>query len=108
MLPFMAQGSAQALEDAAALTSCLTQANARPVQESLRLYEAVRKPRASRVQSLSAANKSRFHLPDGPAQRERDEQMISGGTDFAFKAVDLIYAHDASVIVESTAGVATA
>jgi 2-polyprenyl-6-methoxyphenol hydroxylase-like FAD-dependent oxidoreductase len=107
MLPFMAQGSAQALEDGAALTSCLTQANARPVQESLRLYEAVRKPRASRVQSLSAANKSRFHLPDGLAQRERDEQMISGGTDFSFNAVDWIYAHDASVIVESTAGVAT-
>lgn len=108
MLPFMAQGSAQALEDGAALTSCLTQANDGPIQESLRLYEAVRKPRASRVQSLSDANKSRFHLPDGPAQCERDKQMIIGGTDFSFKAVDWIYGHDASVIVEPTADAATA
>jgi 2-polyprenyl-6-methoxyphenol hydroxylase-like FAD-dependent oxidoreductase len=102
MLPFMAQGAAQALEDGAALTSCLTQDKGRPIQESLRLYEAVRKPRASRLQSLSAANKTRFHLPDGPAQRERDDQMASGGTDFSIKAVERIYAHDASVIVPTT------
>ena len=71
MLPFMAQGAAQALEDGAALTSCLTQDMSRPIHDSLRLYEAVRKPRASRIQSLSEVNKTRFHLPDGPAQRER-------------------------------------
>ena len=42
------------------------------------------------MQTLSAVNKTRFHLPDGPDQRERDEQMISGGTDWSFKAVDWI------------------
>ena len=103
MLPFMAQGAAQALEDGAALASCLTQRNARPIEESLRLYETVRKPRASRVQSLSESNKTRFHLPDGPAQRQRDQQMAGGRTDFSIKAVDWIYAHDASVLVTSTA-----
>ena len=97
MLPFMAQGAAQALEDGAALTSCLLQRRARPIQESLRLYESVRKPRASRVQSLSEANKTRFHLPDGPAQRERDQQMARGGTDFSIRAMHWIYAHDASL-----------
>lgn len=105
MLPFMAQGAAQALEDGVALTSCLTRANAGTIQDSLRLYETVRKPRASRVQSLSEANKTRFHLPDGPAQRERDAQMASGGTDFSIKAVDWIYAHDASVLPTSTGGI---
>jgi salicylate hydroxylase len=104
MLPFMAQGAAQALEDGAALTSCLLRGWASPIQESLRLYETVRKPRATRVQSLSEANKTRFHLPDGPAQRERDEQMASGGTDFSIKAVDWIYGHDVSALVASTAG----
>ncbi|HEX3830995.1 MAG TPA: FAD-dependent monooxygenase [Solirubrobacteraceae bacterium] len=103
MLPFMAQGAAQALEDAAALTSCLRRRRARPIEESLRLYETARRPRASRVQSLSETNKTRFHLPDGPAQRERDEQMASGGTAFSIKAVDWIYAHDASVLVAPTA-----
>jgi salicylate hydroxylase len=103
MLPFMAQGAAQALEDGAALTSCLTQREDRPIAESLRLYETVRKPRASRVQSLSEVNKKRFHLPDGAAQRERDEQMASGGTDFSIKAVDWIYAHDANALAPSKA-----
>ena len=103
MLPFMAQGAAQALEDGAALTSCLLQHGARPIQESLRLYESARKPRASRVQSLSEANKTRFHLPDGPAQRQRDQQMTSGGTDFSIKAMDWVYAHDASLLVASAA-----
>lgn len=101
MLPFMAQGAAQALEDGAALTSCLTQGEAGSIEESLRFYETVRKPRASRLQGLSEANKARFHLPDGRAQRERDEQMARGGTDFSIKAVEWIYAHDASVLVAS-------
>jgi salicylate hydroxylase len=103
MLPFMAQGAAQALEDGAALTSCLVQRNARPIEESLRLYETVRKPRATQVQNLSESNKTRFHLPDGTAQRARDEQMASGATDFSIKAVDWIYAHDASELVAPTA-----
>jgi salicylate hydroxylase len=105
MLPFMAQGAAQALEDGAALTSCLKQREDRSIPESLLLYETVRKPRASRVQSLAEVNKTRFHLPDGPAQCERDEQMASGGTDFSIKAVDWIYGHDASILATSTGGV---
>ena len=96
MLPFMAQGAAQALEDGAALTACL--AEEPDVPEALRLYEAVRLPRASRIQALSTLNKTRFHLPDGPEQRERDELMAGGATDFSIKAVEWIYGHDASVI----------
>ena len=96
MLPFMAQGAAQALEDGAALTACL--ARVPDVPEALRLYEALRLPRASRIQALSKLNKTRFHLPDGPEQRERDELMASGSTDFSIKAVEWIYGHDASRI----------
>jgi salicylate hydroxylase len=98
MLPFMAQGAAQALEDGAALSSCLAGGTSTSVQAPLELYETVRKPRASRVQRLAKVNKRRFHLPDGPAQRERDEQMATGGTDFSIKAVEWIYAHDSSVL----------
>jgi salicylate hydroxylase len=96
MLPFMAQGAAQALEDGAALTACLAQVP--DVPEALRLYEAVRLPRASRIQALSTLNKTRFHLPDGPEQQERDAQMAGGATDFSIKAVEWIYGHDANLI----------
>ena len=96
MLPFMAQGAAQALEDGAALTACLMQDP--DVLEALRRYEAVRLPRASRIQALSTLNKTRFHLPDGAEQQERDQLMASGSTDFSINAVEWIYGHDASEI----------
>ena len=45
---------------------------------------------------MSATNKTRFHLPDGPEQEERDALMESGSTDWAVNAVAWIYGHDAS------------
>jgi salicylate hydroxylase len=96
MLPFMAQGAAQALEDGATLTACLT--HEQDIPEALRRYESLRLPRASRIQALSTLNKTRFHLPDGPEQQERDALMASGSTDFSIKAVEWIYGHDASEI----------
>jgi salicylate hydroxylase len=95
MLPFMAQGAAQALEDGATLTACLAR-DASDVPEALRRYEALRNPRASRIQALSTENKTRFHMPDGPQQRERDARMATGSTDFATEAVRWIYSHDAT------------
>jgi len=96
MLPFMAQGAAQGLEDGATLTACLLDAD--DVPGALRRYEALRLPRASRIQALSTENKTRFHLPDGPEQRERDARMAGGSTDFALKAVEWIYSHDAAAL----------
>jgi salicylate hydroxylase len=96
MLPFMAQGAAQALEDGATLTACLTQIP--DVAAALGLYETLRLPRASRIQELSTMNKRRFHLPDGAEQEERDELMASGATDWSIGAVEWIYDHDASEI----------
>jgi salicylate hydroxylase len=97
MLPFMAQGAAQAIEDGATLTACLARAESdSPV--ALRRYEQLRLPRASRLQALSTVNKTRFHLPDGPEQRERDRQMATSSTDWSFDAVAWIYEHDAAVL----------
>jgi 2-polyprenyl-6-methoxyphenol hydroxylase-like FAD-dependent oxidoreductase len=95
MLPFMAQGAAQAIEDGATLAACLTEAGS-DVRGALRRYERLRIPRTSRVQAMSADNKTRFHLPDGPEQRERDARMASGTTDFAHGAVAWIFQHDAA------------
>jgi salicylate hydroxylase len=101
MLPFMAQGAAQAIEDGATLTSCLAKIG--EPDEALRRYDQLRLPRTSRIQAQSAINKLRFHLPDGPAQQERDAQMASGSTDWSVKAVAWIYGHDAAEI-DATSG----
>jgi salicylate hydroxylase len=98
MLPFMAQGAAQAIEDGATLAACLSQIDTRDVPEALRRYEKLRLPRASRIQALSEANKGRFHLPDGPAQQERDAEMARGTTDWSLKAVAWLYGHDAAAL----------
>jgi salicylate hydroxylase len=93
MLPFMAQGAAQAIEDAATLAACLTDGD---VPAALRRYEAVRAPRVARIHAASAHNKTRFHHADGPEQRARDAQMAAGATDWSFDAVAWIYGHDAA------------
>jgi salicylate hydroxylase len=97
MLPFMAQGAAQAMEDGATLAACLAAAGPDPAA-ALRRYERLRIPRTARLQAMSADNKTRFHLPDGPAQIRRDEQMASGGTDWSADAVRWIFQHDAGAI----------
>jgi 2-polyprenyl-6-methoxyphenol hydroxylase-like FAD-dependent oxidoreductase len=100
MLPFMAQGAAQAIEDGATLAACLAGGGA-DVSESLRRYERLRARRTSRLQAMSTDNKTRFHLPDGPEQEERDERMSGGSTDWSFQAVAWIYEHDATLAHQS-------
>jgi len=97
MIPFMGQGGAQAIEDAAAITTCLVQSGD-DVEAALKLYETVRHPRATAVQNGSWANKTRFHMPDGPDQIERDTLMAKGMTDWSYRAVAWVYSHDAGVI----------
>jgi salicylate hydroxylase len=96
MLPFMAQGAAQSIEDGAALAALLA-AMPGDVPAALRRYEEIRKPRATRLQQASAANRTRFHLPDGPEQRARDEAMASSG-DRSIANIGWLYLHDASAL----------
>jgi salicylate hydroxylase len=99
MLPFMAQGAAQAMEDGMTLMACLHKIA--DVPEALARYEKLRLPRASLVQSLAATNKTRFHLPDGPEQVARDAKMAAGGTDFSVKTIGWLYGHDAAAAAET-------
>ncbi|GAA4195979.1 FAD-dependent monooxygenase [Streptosporangium oxazolinicum] len=78
MLPFFGQGAAQAVEDAAVLTSCLRDATRETVTKALARYEEIRRPRASRVQLMSRGREVQNHLPDGPAQLERDAALAGG------------------------------
>ena len=95
MLPFKAQGAAQAIEDGAVIAACLADVDAADVATALRRYEALRLARTARVQGDSEANKTRHHLPDGPAQEARDAEMARGGTDFSAEAVAWLYGYDA-------------
>ena len=97
MLPFMGQGAAQAIEDAATLKSCLLKFP-NDVFAALTLYERLRLPRASRLQGMSEANKVRFHMPDGQPQKARDAEMASGATDWSWAAIAWLYAHDAELV----------
>lgn len=64
ILPFMAQGAALAIEDAAVLARLLAGAfeTARPVNEALRAYDGLRRTRAVRIHATSRDNASHYHL----------------------------------------------
>jgi salicylate hydroxylase len=100
MIPFMGQGGAQAIEDGVAFTACLRRCG-NDLEAGLKLFQKVRQPRAIRVQNGSWENKTRFHLPDGPAQEARDAAMAKGMSDWAYKAIEWVYAHDAERVDEA-------
>ncbi|MEM7333525.1 MAG: FAD-dependent monooxygenase [Chloroflexota bacterium] len=78
MLPYFAQGSAQATEDGVVLAACLQDATPGSVPEALQRYETIRQPRANEVQLMSRGREVRNHLPDGPEQQKRDQELASG------------------------------
>ena len=81
--------------DGATLAFCLAGLRAADIPAALRRYETLRLARTARVQGESEANKTRHHLPDGPAQQARDAQMARGGTDFSAEAMRWLYGFDA-------------
>jgi salicylate hydroxylase/6-hydroxynicotinate 3-monooxygenase len=56
MTPYMAQGAATAIEDAAVLARCLETAAGGSFEAAFQHYEAHRKPRTTRIQAISSAN----------------------------------------------------
>ena len=93
MYPFMGQGAAQAMEDGATLAACLSAAGGGVPDVALRRYEELRRPRVTRLQGMSRANKTRFHLPDGPAQEARDAEWARAA-DRAPDALRWLYDYD--------------
>ncbi|KAE8360634.1 FAD/NAD(P)-binding domain-containing protein [Aspergillus caelatus] len=84
MLPYVAQGAAQAVEDAAALGVLLSTISSKnEIPMALQAYEKSRKQRAETVQQSGSANRITLHFPDGPEQQARDEQFrlsMTGGS----------------------------
>ena len=97
MHPFMGQGAAMAIEDGAALAACLLAAGDGDPAETLRRYEQLRLPRVTRLQEMSRANKTRFHMPDGPAQQARDAAWAEAG-DRSPDALRWLYDFDAGAV----------
>jgi salicylate hydroxylase len=93
MYPFMGQGAAQAIEDGAALAACLVIGGIADPAESLRRYERLRLPRVTRLQDMSRANKTRFHMRDGPGQEARDTEWARA-TDRSPDALRWLYDYD--------------
>ncbi|KAI5802025.1 monooxygenase [Pyronema domesticum] len=84
MLPYVAQGAAQAVEDAAMLSHLLSSSSTtrNNIPGVLKLYETARKARAEAIQGTANGNRDNLHMPDGKEQQERDRkfaQVFSGG-----------------------------
>jgi salicylate hydroxylase len=94
MLPFMAQGAVQSIEDAAVLAKCLERTDARDVDAALYRYEQTRKPRTSRCQEGSRRNGIMVHLADGEEQRKRDANLASATTAALPQNAAWLYGHD--------------
>ena len=87
MLPFMAQGAAAAIEDAAVLAASLRETS--DIAAALRRYEALRRDRVRAMQRQSRRNGKLFHL-SGPAAWLRDRVALRG-----LRSMHRIYGYDA-------------
>ena len=79
-LPHLAQGAAQAIEDAAVLGVVLSRIPDRSpesINKALRVYEKVRKGRAETLVDLAAASGKAMHLGEGQAKEERDRAFAA-------------------------------
>lgn len=100
MLPFMAQGANQALEDAAALAACLRDSDRVFVPKALAHYADVRQSRTEQIHRISRENTRMLHLPDGPEQRERDA-TLAANADVSTR--EWLYGYDAEEAVRPRA-----
>ena len=76
MLPYLAQGAAQAVEDGATLAEELDHCvSTKDIPLALQRYQKKRKRRAETIQAGARKNGDIWHLPDGDEQEERDSLM---------------------------------
>jgi len=78
MLPFLAQGANQTVEDAVDLAARLAGAEVDDLPGRLQAYQAARAPRANAIHFGARQHAAAVHLPDGPGQRARDAALRAG------------------------------
>lgn len=84
MVPFQAQGAAQAILDAAALGDALADTTSAEVPSALGRYAARRRPTATTTQAGSARAGRDFHVPDGPEAEARNARMAAHAAENRF------------------------
>jgi len=89
MLPYLAQGAAMAIEDAAVLADALGQSPTDPAA-ALRRYEAARQPRTARVQRAARRNDLGYHLGE-PAAAIRNAVLRALGGPRLLAQYDWVY-----------------
>jgi salicylate hydroxylase len=87
MLPFLAQGGAMAIEDAAVLANCLERDE--DTVQALRSYEWSRRRRVARAQREARRNSWRYHL--GPLAFARDIALKTMGGERLLRRYDWLY-----------------
>ncbi|GKT90205.1 putative FAD binding domain-containing protein [Colletotrichum tofieldiae] len=94
ILPCLAQGAAQAFEDAGVLGAIFGQSVGRDqIPDALRVFEEVRRPRASEVRHRTLDQKAMFALADGPDQEERDAKLRAGAD---YSLFEWLWGYDAA------------
>jgi salicylate hydroxylase len=93
MLPFLAQGANQAIEDAMLLAQLLTRTDPSDVGAALSRYERLRRPRTEKVHAISRRNAGMLHLADGEQQRQRDDIVLPSTRELHKQA--WLYGYDA-------------
>jgi salicylate hydroxylase len=88
MLPYLAQGAAMAIEDAAVLAACLDRNPDAPA--ALRRYEESRLPRTTRVQHDARHNGTVYHMR-GAAAVLRSLGLMAMGGDRLIRRYDWLY-----------------
>jgi salicylate hydroxylase len=78
MLPFMAQGAAMAIEDAAVVARCLARMPD-DAEGALKTYTAVRRARTRKVQRQATRNGQRYHLEGMTAMLRNAAMRVIGG-----------------------------
>lgn len=110
-LPHLAQGAAQAIEDAAVLGVVLSRCpDSKPenINKALQVYQKLRKERAETLVELAASSGRALHLGDGAAKAERDKQFAllkekKGAVPDKWADADVqkqIYGHDCIKVAE--------
>lgn len=95
MLPFLAQGASQAIEDGASLAAHLGAAGSgSSLASALQRYDRARISRTARVQSSARAQGRIYHLR-GPLAAARDATLRLLPSNAALDRYGWIYAHDA-------------
>jgi salicylate hydroxylase len=89
MLPFLAQGGAMAIEDAAVLSRCLA-ATPNDVPRAMRNYERQRRARTARTQRAARHNATSYHLGGAPAFL-RNLALTAMGGDRLIRRYDWLY-----------------